>query len=226
MRSTILHTLIGLVLVPCCLAAPASGQDYGTGPTTYYLHRPSSYQEGCWGLCACPLTVPAPMRGAFTLSLITVGDVTDFYSVTNVNWTVPLLGPSGTTLTGSGNFSAGQFPYANHQHMNLDLTLTPPHGSWTGVQHFFTTPEAGMRSIDPPPISIEIANSSTGCPGIRLRVVASRYRSDWDGDGTVGIPDIFAFLADYFRGQGDYTGDGQNNVSDIMAMLGDWFARV
>lgn len=52
-------------------------------------------------------------------------------------------------------------------------------------------------------------------------------RPDWDNDGTVGVPDIFAFLSSWFAGpagQGDYNNDGSIDVSDIFAFLSDWFS--
>lgn len=211
-------------------APGALGQDYTVGPRTYYLHQPSSFQQGCWGDCLCPLTLPEPMRGTFTLALITVGDVTDFYSVSNVNWFVPRLAgqPFNVTIAGSGNFAAGQVPWADHQNMWLDLTAAPQPGPWAGVGEFFTTLESGMRTVPPPVIDMEVANSATGCPGVRLRIVASWYKSDWNGDGAVNVADIFALLRDYFGGgaKADYNGDGLASVADIMAMLGDWFAGV
>ncbi|HMN42331.1 MAG TPA: GC-type dockerin domain-anchored protein [Phycisphaerales bacterium] len=231
MRTTLLvAACLSAVLAPFTAASPAMAQDYGEGPTTYYLRAPSSYQEGCWGGCACPLSLGEPMRGTFTLSLITVGDATDFYAVSGVDWTVPTLAGGGgqpfdVALAGAGTFAAGQHPFATHQHMALDLTLTPP-GPWTGVQHFETTIDAGMRTVPPPLIDAEVANSTTGCPGVRLRIVATRCRADWNVDGAATIPDIFAFVNDWLAGTPDADFDGANGrtVGDVFAFLNSWFA--
>ena len=50
--------------------------------------------------------------------------------------------------------------------------------------------------------------------------------ADFDGNGTVGVPDIFAFLAAWFaQGEGaDFNGDGVVGVPDIFAFLAAWFA--
>jgi len=225
MRKTILA--LGCA-VAASICATARAQDYGNGPNTYYLHRGSSFQHGCWGACACPLSARETMRGTFTLSLISVGNVTDFYSVSNVQWTVPRLAgqPFNEVLNGNGNFSAGQVPFATHQHISLDVNLGTPFPPYAAAQHFETTLAASTRSVAPPAIDIELENSTTGCPGIRLRVVASWYLSDWNSDGVRSVQDIFAFLADYFQGNADYNADNQTTIQDIFSFLADWFAGV
>jgi hypothetical protein len=174
------------------------------------------------------LSLREPMRGSFTLGLITVGDATDFYAITNVDWTVPpfALQPAAIAITGSGSFAAGQHPFATHQHGSLDVTLTPAPAGWSAAQHFDSTLASYLRNVPPPVIDIEMATSTTGCPGIRMRVVASWYRSDFNGDGTIGVPDIFAFLNSWFAGSPAADFDGTNGlaVQDIHAFLSAWFA--
>ncbi len=218
-------------IVCALLAVPsaARAQDYvQSTPRTYYLHGPSSYQQGCWGPCACLLSAPEVMRGSFTLGLITVGDATDFYSITGINWNVPtLLGqPVNMALTGAGTFGAGQVPFSTHQSMSLDLTLAPAPPGWNAAQHFDTTPGAWNRTVPPPVIDMEVANSTTGCPGIRLRIVASWYQTDWNADGTLGVSDIFAFLNDWLAGnrRTDFDGVGGVTVADVFAFINAWFA--
>jgi len=204
----------------------AAGQDYGTGPSTYYLHRGSSYQHGCWGDCDCLLTAREPMYGTFTLTLGGIGSVTDFYTVTGVEWSVPQLGgqPFGGSIAGAGRFSAGQEGVADHQFMSLELTVTPPPFGGANIQTFESV--FGSRTVPPPVISIEIANSTTGCAGVRTQIVASKLRSDWNASGASSVQDLFDFLADYFQSRGDYTGDGETTVGDLFSFLRDWFAGV
>lgn len=59
---------------------------------------------------------------------------------------------------------------------------------------------------------------STGCP--------DACRADYDGSGTVTVPDIFAFLGDYFAGRirADITGAGGVSTPDIFTFLTLWFA--
>ncbi len=52
-------------------------------------------------------------------------------------------------------------------------------------------------------------------------------RADFNGDGVVNVPDIFAFLAAWFAQQhpdADFNQDGVINVPDIFAFLAAWFA--
>ena len=209
-------------------ACAAFGQDYVSSPRTYYLHPPSSYQQGCWGPCACVLSGHEAMLGSFTLGLVTVGDATDFYSITDVNWRVPRLGgePFNVALTGSGTFAAGQHPYNPNQHGSLDLTLNPAPPPFGPTEQFFITPESDTRTRTPPVIDVEYANSATGCPGIRLRLVASWYKTDWDASGTVAIADIFAFLGSWLEASpsADFDGIGGLTVTDIHEFLNAWFA--
>ncbi|MBX3405265.1 MAG: hypothetical protein KF869_00770 [Phycisphaeraceae bacterium] len=48
---------------------------------------------------------------------------------------------------------------------------------------------------------------------------------DWDGNGEVGVPDIFAFLTSWFAGNGDFDGVNGTQVADIFAFLNCWFSR-
>jgi len=50
--------------------------------------------------------------------------------------------------------------------------------------------------------------------------------ADFDGNGLVQVPDIFAFLSAWFaQGPGaDFDGNGQVQVPDIFAFLSAWFA--
>lgn len=48
--------------------------------------------------------------------------------------------------------------------------------------------------------------------------------ADWNSDGVVNVPDIFAFLSDWFAGDADASHDGATDVPDIFAFLSLWFA--
>lgn len=47
---------------------------------------------------------------------------------------------------------------------------------------------------------------------------------DVNGDLTIGVPDIFAFLSAWFAGSADADGDGITGVPDIFTYLSRWFA--
>ena len=85
-----------------------------------------------------------------------------------------------------------------------------------------------MRTIAPPVIYMQVANSATGCPGVRVLILASRYRADFDGSGTITVGDIFSFLDAWFAGSGyaDFNDSGGLEVQDIFDYLGAWFAGI
>lgn len=49
--------------------------------------------------------------------------------------------------------------------------------------------------------------------------------ADWDRNGALEVPDIFAFLSSWFSGTGDFDGNGVNEVPDIFSFLAEWFAN-
>lgn len=57
-------------------------------------------------------------------------------------------------------------------------------------------------------------------------LVQARCPADYDADGISGVPDIFAFLADWFGAgsKADVNRDAELNVADIFAFLSAWFA--
>lgn len=204
---------------------PVPYPNYGEGPSTFYLHKGSSYQQGCWGpTCFCPISERAAMHGTMTVTLANVGDATDFYTISDVSWRVPTVFGQAIDLhiSGGGDFAAGQHPFNQSQVMSLDLALNPPQPPGN-VQEF--TSEFAERTAAPPVIDIELSNNWSGCPsGIRVRVVATWFRSDWNADAQVTVGDLFDFLADYFGDGADYNHSGRTTVGDVFAFLSDWFA--
>lgn len=65
-----------------------------------------------------------------------------------------------------------------------------------------------------------------GCGQTFLVAFAAPLRADFDGNGTVAVPDVFAFLGAWFAAdlRCDWTGDAAVGVPDIFAFLTDWFA--
>ena len=47
--------------------------------------------------------------------------------------------------------------------------------------------------------------------------------ADWDRDGLVTVGDYFAYLGDFFAGNGDVTLDGLTTVEDYFVFLGRFF---
>ncbi len=53
--------------------------------------------------------------------------------------------------------------------------------------------------------------------------LVSICRPDWNDDTTLGVQDIFDFLASYFASDGDFNGDGATTVQDIFDFLSAYF---
>ncbi len=62
-----------------------------------------------------------------------------------------------------------------------------------------------------------------GVPASLTLLVCLGAPADWDCSGNVEVPDIFAYLSDWFAGRGDFNNDGVNDVPDIFAFLSSWF---
>ena len=79
----------------------------------------STYQQGCFPPCLCPLLVPIEATGTFDLVLLEdLGTVAN-YSITNVSWAVG--SPIGGVFTGTGDYTLIQ-GFAGPIH-SMDLFL-------------------------------------------------------------------------------------------------------
>src|SRR6266702_4325868 len=90
--------LLGVVTA----STPASAQ---TG-TLYRLNKDSTFQQGCFPPCLCPIMIAVPVKGTFVLTPTGFDGLFDTYAVTDVNWLVS-TGGSNTTATGSGTYKIG-----------------------------------------------------------------------------------------------------------------------
>lgn len=87
---------------------------------------------------------------------------------------------------------------------------------------------AGSRLINPACkvyYNTLINHGVVDVPGDLVQI-APPCRADFDGDGGVGPPDIFAFLAAWFafEPRADFDNNGVLAVPDIFAFLSAWFA--
>ncbi|MFQ5702327.1 MAG: hypothetical protein ACE5HU_10840 [Acidobacteriota bacterium] len=111
--SRLLHTLAAgaaCMVLSCALAAAA---------TPYGLVGDSTFQEGCFAPCLCPLLAPLPMAGSFRLQPTGTDGSFQLFDVTRVDWTVPVL---GNRITGSGTFRLGTGVMPSQQ-LVLDLQV-------------------------------------------------------------------------------------------------------
>jgi hypothetical protein len=114
-----------LFLGTAAASVPASAQ---TG-TLYRLNQNSSFQQGCFPPCLCPISVPGSVKGTFVLTPTGFDGLYNTYAVTDVNWVVS-NGGTDMIVTGSGTYKIGG-EFALQQELSLNLQV----GS-NMVQHF------------------------------------------------------------------------------------------
>src|SRR6266581_1606835 len=125
---SVIRNLSGAALLLLGVVAesiPASAQ---TG-TIYRLNDDSTFQQGCFPPCLCPIMIAVPVKGTFVLTPTGFDGLFNTYAVTDVNWLVS-IGGSNTTVTGSGTYKIGG-EFALEQQLSLDLQV-----GGDKVQHF------------------------------------------------------------------------------------------
>src|SRR6266516_4429341 len=135
--------LFGVVAV----STPASAQ---TG-TLYRLNEDSTFQQGCFPPCLCPIMISVPVKGTFVLTPTGFDGLFDTYTVTDVNWLVS-TGGSNTTVTGCGTYKIGG-EFALQQQLSLDLQV-----GGDKVQHF----DSGLVTGPAPFPDIKVTISVNG----------------------------------------------------------------
>src|SRR5436190_9572177 len=83
-------------------STPASAQT----STLYRLNKDSTFQQGCFPPCLCPIMMAVPVKGTFVLTPTGFDGLFNTYAVTDVNWLVS-IGGSNITVTGSGTYKIG-----------------------------------------------------------------------------------------------------------------------
>jgi hypothetical protein len=124
--------MLALVLVAVTLtlgADKASAQVAIDAPTIYRLNPVSSFQQGCFPPCLCPIRLGDGVRGTLVLAASGFDGLFNNYTVTDVNWTVT-LGDQELRVTGSGTHKVGG-EFAVEQQLSLDLQVGDD-----PVQHF------------------------------------------------------------------------------------------
>jgi hypothetical protein len=139
-----------LLLGTAAASVPASAQ---TG-TLYRLNQDSSFQQGCFPPCLCPILPPVSVKGTFVLTPTGFDGLFNTYAVTDVNWVVS-IGGSDVTVTGSGTYKIGG-EFALQQELSLDLQV----GS-NKVQHFDSGLVAGPAPF--PDINVTISVNGQVC---------------------------------------------------------------
>src|SRR5437870_605541 len=99
-RSAWRRRLTAAVLV----AAGALLQAAANADTVYRLTDASSYQEGCFDPCLCPMLEQRPALGTFSLRFTGSDGGFDSYAVEDVHWKVPGRDPE-LRAVGSGTYT-------------------------------------------------------------------------------------------------------------------------
>ncbi len=104
-------------------AEQALGQSDPTNARTIYrLNSVSTFQQGCFDPCMCPLLEQRPMRGTFALRHVSTQNGFQSFAVEDVNWTVAYDDPE-LRVTGTGSYTIGTPGVITVLHHRLELDL-------------------------------------------------------------------------------------------------------
>ncbi len=149
-----------LLLGVIATSIPASAQT----STLYRLNQDSTFQQGCFPPCLCPIMIAAPVKGTFVLTPTGFDGLFTTYAVTDVNWLVS-IGGTETTVTGSGTYKIGG-EFALQQQLSLDLQM-----DGDKVQHFDSGLVTGPAPF--PDIKVTISVNGQVCFDTVFEVSAS-----------------------------------------------------
>ena len=112
-----------VVLAASALASVTGGANAQTITNTvlYRLGKDTSFEQGCFAPCECPVMLAAPVTGTFLLTPTGYDGLYNTYAVTRVNWRVPVNG-TDLIVTGIGTYKVGG-EVALLQELALDLQL-------------------------------------------------------------------------------------------------------
>ena len=95
-------------------------------PTLYRLKPTSTLTRGCFPPCLCPVQESGPITGTFVLSLVSVGDVYDFYDVTGVRLKFKRSNTEVVEITGSGTYAVSTVADLQRMELTLVVGTEPP----------------------------------------------------------------------------------------------------
>ena len=134
--------------------SPALAQGAPDASTIYRLNADSSFQQGCFAPCLCPIFLGSDLRGTLVLTSTGSDGLFKTYAVTDVNWTVA-YGDREERVTGSGTYKVGGESGAQQQ-LALDLTIGDD-----PVQHFDSGLVAGGERF--PDLRLTISMNGQVC---------------------------------------------------------------
>ena len=108
-------------------------QDRPTHPVLYRLETGSTFQQGCFPPCMCPLMQEQPLHGTFRLVYTGSDWLFDNFDVQGIKWKTEVAG-TPTWIRGSGTYRrGGEFVVEDYLELDLAVGNTSP-------QHFSSGP--------------------------------------------------------------------------------------
>ncbi len=169
----------------------------------YVLKSDSTFQEGCFPPCECPVMETVPLSGTFELGPSPVG-AAGFYSVDRILW-LAHGASSDRVITGSGAYQIS--PISNQNELTADLSINQ-----NAAEHY----DSG--SVPPgavfPEINVTISKHGMYCFDTAMTVIARPTprllvdRTDimWDsGLETVGYDVVRGSLSTLRSTKGDFS---------------------
>jgi hypothetical protein len=108
--------VLGLVFAVTLIGSAVARAQDSSASTIYRLNQGSTYQQGCFPPCLCPISQAATVAGTLILTPGPNSGSFKTYTVTEVNWVVPFAGRE-LRVIGSGTYEVD----ATQQRLELDL---------------------------------------------------------------------------------------------------------
>jgi hypothetical protein len=122
--------------------------------TVYWLNQDSTFEQGCFPPCLCPVLVGSAVRGTFVLTPTGFDALFNTYAVEDVHWVVS-IGGTNMLVTGQGTYKLGG-EVAFQQELSLYLQV----GGAT-VEHFDSGLVAELTPF--PDIKVTISTNRLVC---------------------------------------------------------------
>ena len=118
-----LHRKLVLTIAGMALALGITRADaeITASAEVYRLQQGSTFQQGCFPPCLCPIEQEASVRGTFAVRSTGFDGLFNTYAITDVNWTVS-VGNLEFRITGSGTYQVGG-EFALLHRLKLDLQV-------------------------------------------------------------------------------------------------------
>ena len=184
--------------------------------TVYHLNPDSSFQQGCFPPCLCPVMVGAPVKGTFLLTPTGFDGLFNTYAVTDVNWSV-LSNSTATVVTGSGTYKIGG-EFALQQELSLDLQF-----NGGNQEHFDSGLVTGPAPF--PDIKVTISTNRQYCFDSVFNVSASpipmpQLHLGFTGTGTLTVSWPVSSTPFVLQESSELTPTSWTNVTNAPTVVG------